>query len=131
MPTEFEAAREALVAELADAASRRLAELGCANVRVYTAGEELGWSEQAPYDAIIVTAGAPIVPSSLVDQLAMGGRLVVPVGGRRLQQLVRATNSERGLTIEKLGECRFVPLIAPEGGWPDEGISENGAQPFR
>jgi len=117
------------VPSLTESAARLLGELGYANVHVHQAGETLGWPEEAPYDAIIVTAGAPSVPSSLVDQLGMGGRMVVPVGGRRLQELVRATRSERGVTIEKLGECRFVPLIAAREGWPEWEASENGVRP--
>lgn len=117
------------IPELAQAASQRLQEQGYNSVRVLTAGERLGWPEEAPYDAITVTAGAPTVPSSLVDQLAMGGRLVVPVGGRRLQELVKASRSERGVTMRRLGECRFVPLIAPSEGWAERETSENGVKP--
>jgi protein-L-isoaspartate(D-aspartate) O-methyltransferase len=117
------------IPELAEVAAKRLRELGYGNVRVVVAGNALGWPQEAPYDAIIVTAGAREVPASLVDQLAPGGRLVVPVGGRRLQQLVRAEKTERGLTLERLGECRFVPLIAPEEGWPEWEVSTNGVAP--
>ena len=117
------------IPELAGEAARRLQMLGYVNVRVHVAGEALGWPDEAPYDAITVTAGAPDVPSSLVDQLAMDGRMVVPVGGRRLQQLVRVTKSDRGVTMERLGECRFVPLIAPKEGWPEWEASDNGARP--
>jgi protein-L-isoaspartate(D-aspartate) O-methyltransferase len=117
------------IPKLAEAAAQRLEQLGYANVRVFVADEALGRPQEAPYDAITVTAGAPDVPSSLVDQLAMGGRLVVPVGGRRTQQLVRATKSERGLTMERLGECRFVPLIAPKEGWPEWEASEDEGEP--
>ena len=116
------------VPELAESARRRLAGLGYANVRVHVAGEALGWPSDAPYDAISVTAGAPAIPRSLVDQLAMGGRMVVPVGGRRVQQLVRAAKSDRGVTVERLGECRFVPLIAAVDGWPERVDSHNGAR---
>ncbi len=116
------------VPELAESARRRLAELGYANVRVHVAGKALGWASDAPYDAISVTAGAPAVPRSLIDQLAMGGRMVVPVGGRRVQQLVLAAKSDRGVTVERLGECRFVPLIAAEDGWPERADSHNGAR---
>lgn len=115
--------------DLAQAASRRLEEVGASNVRVHESGETLGRPEDAPYDAIIVTAGAPRVPRSLLDQLAMGGRLVVPVGDRKVQQLVRATKSDRGVSLEKLGECRFVPLIAKREGWPEREGSANGMQP--
>ncbi|MEX0786809.1 MAG: protein-L-isoaspartate(D-aspartate) O-methyltransferase [Dehalococcoidia bacterium] len=117
------------IPELANEASECLRELGFANVRVHVAGDELGWPGDAPYDAIIVTAGAPGVPSVLVDQLAMNGRMVVPVGDRRIQELVRASKSDRGVTIERLGECRFVPLIAEEGGWPAREAWENGVRP--
>ncbi len=117
------------IPELANTAERRLAELGYDNVRVLTTSDGLGWPQEAPYDAISVAAGAPAVPSSLVDQLAMGGRMVVPVGDRRLQELVRVSKSERGVTMERLGECRFVPLIAPAEGWPQWDTPGNGAQP--
>ena len=114
------------VPELAEWAARRLELLGYTQVRVFVAGGALGWPPEAPYDAIVVAAGAPDVPSSLVDQLALGGRMVAPVGGRRLQQLVRATKSERGITVERLGECRFVPLISPNEGWPEWEDGEDG-----
>lgn len=117
------------VPELTKVAAKRLAELGYANVRVHLAHEALGWAEEAPYDAIVVAAGAPEPPPSLVDQLAMNGRLVVPAGSRRVQQLVRVTKSDYGVTLEKLGECRFVPLIAPGEGWPEYEASTNGANP--
>ena len=115
--------------DLTQSAARRLEELGYANVRVLQAGEELGLAEEAPFDGIIVTAGAPNVPRSLIDQLGEGGRLVVPVGDRKLQQLVRATKSPSGVSLEKLGECRFVPLIAERGGWPEHDRSTNGIRP--
>ena len=117
------------VPELTAAAARRLAELGYHNVRVLLARATLGWPEEAPYDAIIVAAGAPEVPASLVDQLALGGRMAVPVGGRRIQQLVRVSKSERGTTMERLGECRFVPLIATKEGWSEWEGREDGATP--
>ena len=116
------------IPELARTAALRLAELGYQNVRVFTAKEALGWPEEGPYDAITVAAGAPAVPSSLVDQLAMGGRMVVPVGDRRLQDLVRVTKSDRGVTMERLGECKFVPLIASAEGW-SQGATQNGESP--
>ncbi len=117
------------ISELAESAARRLEAFGYTNVRVYLAGDELGWPEGAPYDAITVTAGAPEVPQPLVDQLAMNGRMVIPVGSRQLQHLVRVTKSDRGVTLERLGECRFVPLISQRGGWPEWQLRENGARP--
>ncbi len=116
------------VPQFVESARRRLADLGYSNVRVEIAEGGLGRPEDGPYDAISVTAGAPQVPQQLVDQLAMNGRMVIPVGGRRVQQLVRATKSDRGLTAERLGECRFVPLIADDGGWPEHMDSHNGAR---
>jgi protein-L-isoaspartate(D-aspartate) O-methyltransferase len=117
--------------ELASTAARRLEALGYRNVRVHVVDETLGWPEEAPYDAIIVTAGAPDVPQSLIDQLAMNGRMVIPVGGRRVQQLVRVTKTDAGVRLERLGECRFVPLIGGKEGWPEWEVSENGAKPAR
>jgi len=104
------------VPELARQAGRTLAELGYDNVEVHVAGETLGWPEGAPYDAIIVTAGAPRVPHELVEQMRIGGRMAVPVGGRDLQELVQVVRSPEGPVIINLGPCRFVPLVGP-GAW--------------
>ena len=104
------------VPELARQAKRALAELGYANVEVHVAGETLGWPDGAPYDAIVVTAGAPRVPHELLEQMRIGGRMVVPVGGRDLQELVRVVRSPEGPVIISLGPCRFVPLVGP-GAW--------------
>jgi protein-L-isoaspartate(D-aspartate) O-methyltransferase len=120
-----------LIPELAESARRRLNDLGYSNVDVHVAGREVGWPAEAPYDAIVVAAGAPRVPQSLIDQLAMGGRLVVPVGARTSQMLVRAAKSARGITLERLGECRFVPLIAEGEGWPRWEQSGNGRRAVR
>lgn len=118
-----ELAREVITVErfpsLAEQARARLAELGYRNVRVESAGPVLGRPEDAPYDAIIVTAGAPDVPSMLVEQLAPGGRLVIPIGSRTEQHLIRVTpRPGREPEREYLGPCRFVPLIGP-GAWPE------------
>jgi len=78
----------------------------------------VGWSEHAPYDAIIVTAGAPELPKPLLDQLSLGGRLVIPVGDEKSQLLVRVRRAESGLEEEQLGECRFVKLWG-KYGWRD------------
>lgn len=74
-----------------------------------------GWEEEAPFDAIIVTAGAPEVPESLVAQLALGGRMVVPVGNQHTQELIRITRDEHGIHRNSLGGCRFVKLVGEEG----------------
>jgi protein-L-isoaspartate(D-aspartate) O-methyltransferase len=106
------------VPELADSASRRLEELGYRNVEVHTATDSLGWPDQAPYDGIVVTAASPEVPRKLLDQLALSGRMVIPVGSLDLQELVRIVKTPQGAQRHNLGPCRFVPLLGPSG-WPD------------
>jgi protein-L-isoaspartate(D-aspartate) O-methyltransferase len=96
---------------LADAARVRLATLGYNNVRIETGDGSQGWTPDAPYDAILVTAGAPNVPPPLVEQLAEGGRLVIPVGPAKQQELLRITKREGRTTRESLFACRFVPLL--------------------
>jgi protein-L-isoaspartate(D-aspartate) O-methyltransferase len=107
--------------ELAQLAARRLEELGLKNVSVRHGDGTLGWHEHAPYDAIVVAAGGPAVPQALREQLASGGRLVMPVGeGRELQKLVRVTRQPDGsFAREELGDVRFVPLIGAQG-WAEE-----------
>lgn len=75
-----------------------------------------GWKEEAPFDAIMVTAGAPEIPETLVNQLAMGGRMVVPVGGHHAQELIQITRDVDGIHQRNLGGCRFVKLVG-EHGW--------------
>ena len=75
-----------------------------------------GWEEESPFDAIIVTAGAPRVPETLIPQLAVGGRLVVPVGDSHSQELIKIYKEEKGIHRTNLGGCRFVKLIG-EHGW--------------
>ena len=104
------------IPELAESAKQVLDKLGYSNIEVRVAGKTLGWPEEAPYDAIIVSAGAPRVPQVLLDQLALNGRLVIPVGSRWQQELLRVTKLRKGNNIENLGGCYFVPLIG-EGAW--------------
>ncbi|PZC46649.1 MAG: protein-L-isoaspartate(D-aspartate) O-methyltransferase [Chloroflexi bacterium] len=105
---------------LAQEARRRLGDLGLTNADVREAGEVLGFPEKAPYDAIIVTAGAPPkIPQSLLGQLGFGGRMVIPVGGRYEQDLLKVQRTLEGYSTRSLGPCRFVPLIGDEG-WEDE-----------
>jgi protein-L-isoaspartate(D-aspartate) O-methyltransferase len=108
--------------QLAKLASRRLADSGYSKVKVMHGDGTLGWAEHAPYDVILVTAGGPQVPKPLLEQLAIGGRLIIPVGETaRLQHLVRVTRtSQDQFDDEDLGEVRFVPLIGAEG-W-DAGV---------
>lgn len=100
-------------AALAEDAARRLRELGCDNVNVRHGDGSEGWSEHAPYDAIVVAAASPHVPGALREQLHAGGRLVIPVGGRwSIQRLIRERRAESGeFTREELGAVRFVPLV--------------------
>lgn len=77
-----------------------------------------GWKDEGPYDAIIVTAGAPEIPKALLEQLAIGGRLVIPVGDEHSQDLLRIVRDEKGFQKASLGRCRFVKLIG-ENGWDE------------
>jgi protein-L-isoaspartate(D-aspartate) O-methyltransferase len=103
--------------ELADKAAAALAELGYDNVHVLHGDGTRGWPQQAPYDAIVVAAGAPQVPESLKEQLKIGGRLVIPVGAdQRTQELVRVVRvSKDKYRSEDIADVRFVPLIGEEG----------------
>lgn len=93
-----------------------LRDTGCENVHVRVGDGTLGWPEESPFDAILVTAAAPAAPPSLEEQLrADGGCMVIPVGSRRIQQLVRIRRTPTGTTTERLMECAFVPLMGAEG----------------
>ena len=96
-------------------ARRVLAQLGCSNIRFKTLDGTLGWEEYAPYDAIMVTAGAPKVPKPLKDQLSEGGRLVIPVGNRFSQDLIKVTRKKGSFIQKNLGGCRFVDLVGVHG----------------
>jgi protein-L-isoaspartate(D-aspartate) O-methyltransferase len=107
------------IEELARTAADRLARLGFHNVHVHHADGSLGWPAGAPYEAICVAAGAPALPPSLLDQLAIGGRLVLPRGGADHQRLVRIVRRDvQTFAEEDLGDVRFVPLVGAEG-WPE------------
>jgi len=99
---------------LAETAKRVLDSLGYTNIAVHIAEETLGWEDEAPYDAIIATAGVPMVPTDLLAQLAIGGRLVVPVGSRYTQELCKITRRKKRNKVQNLGGCRFVPLIGKD-----------------
>ncbi|MBW1880671.1 MAG: protein-L-isoaspartate(D-aspartate) O-methyltransferase [Deltaproteobacteria bacterium] len=105
---------------LADRAQETLATLGYRNVKVRHGDGSLGWPEVAPFQAIVVAAAAPEVPAPLRDQLAVGGRLVVPVGDRSTQRCLRVTRlSEEKYAEDDLGGVRFVPLVG-DAGWPED-----------
>ncbi|WP_231908727.1 protein-L-isoaspartate(D-aspartate) O-methyltransferase [Candidatus Nitrospira inopinata] len=104
-----------LLEPLARQAERTLAELGYTNVRVRVGDGHEGWPEEAPFDAIIVTAAPETVPQPLLDQLAIGGQLIIPVG-KDLQRLELYRRTENGYERETLTLVRFVPLVRPRGG---------------
>ncbi|KIH77402.1 protein-L-isoaspartate(D-aspartate) O-methyltransferase [Geoalkalibacter ferrihydriticus] len=109
------------IPELARRARRILDQIGCTNVNVKVTDGTFGWEEQQPFDGIIVTAGAPSIPRSYLDQLGPGGRLVIPVGSLGSQVLMRVTKSGEGrFEEERLLDCRFVPLIGGNG-WQNDG----------
>lgn len=97
--------------ELSAAAARRLADLGYRNVELHVGDGSLGWSAGAPYDRIIVTAAAEHCPAALLEQLALGGSIVIPLGDRDGQVLTLLEKTPRGLAATELTECRFVPLV--------------------
>ncbi len=104
---------------LAIRARTLLYDLGYFNVEIKIFDGTFGWAEESPFDAILVTAGSPDIPQPLVDQLAVGGRLVIPVGDVFVQELFRVTKTETGVKKEDLGGCRFVKLIG-KYGWKTE-----------
>lgn len=107
------------VRELFIKARKLLDQLGYHNVIAKCSDGTLGWPDESPFDAIIVTAGAPEVPDKLVQQLTISGRMVIPVGDRFSQTLLRIRRKEDGIQDTSLGGCRFVKLIG-EHGWREE-----------
>jgi len=107
------------LAPLAETARKVLDSLGYTNIVVHSAKDTLGWPDEAPYDAIMVTAGAPRVSADLLAQLAIDGRLVIPVGSRYVQELYRITKRRRKNIVENLGGCCFVSLIGKDA-WEEE-----------
>ncbi|MBW3542168.1 MAG: protein-L-isoaspartate(D-aspartate) O-methyltransferase [Planctomycetes bacterium] len=105
--------------ELADEARRVLEDVGCHNVEYAVGDGTLGWPTRAPYEGIIVTAAAPAIPQPLYEQLAEGGRLVIPVGDSYAQTLLRVEKTDAGRVVHEICGCRFVKLIG-EAGWPSE-----------
>ncbi|HOP36117.1 MAG TPA: protein-L-isoaspartate(D-aspartate) O-methyltransferase [Syntrophales bacterium] len=112
------------IAKMADRARRILGALRYSNVLIKVGDGTYGWKDEAPFDGIIVTAGAPKVPETLVAQLAVGGRLVIPVGDRFTQTLfrvVRRSEEPGDVVKEDLGGCRFVDLIG-DHGWKNNSL---------
>jgi len=96
-----------------------LLDLGYNNIEIKFSDGTQGWAAESPFDAIMVTAGSPDIPQPLLDQLAIGGRLVIPVGDESVQDLIRVTKTEEGIRREDFGGCRFVKLIGKHG-WNEE-----------
>jgi protein-L-isoaspartate(D-aspartate) O-methyltransferase len=107
------------IRSLAIRARKLVYELGYFNVEIKIFDGTFGWMEESPFDAIMVTAGSPNIPQSMIDQLEMGGRLVIPVGDAYAQDLLRVTKIKGGIKKEDLGGCRFVKLIG-KYGWEGE-----------
>ena len=104
------------ITDIASTAKARLMSLGYRNISYRTADGTNGWEVYAPFDAILVAAGGPIVPEPLVKQLEIGGRMVIPIGkDQKTQTLVRVTRTEKGFATEDCGPCAFVPLIGQHG----------------
>jgi protein-L-isoaspartate(D-aspartate) O-methyltransferase len=103
---------------LAEAAERRLRDLGYNNVHIFTGDGTAGLPAYAPFDGIVVSAASPWVPRPLREQLGEGGRLVIPVGGRNEQLLLRLTRTDHQVRAERLGDVRFVPLIGAHAWEP-------------
>ncbi len=113
---------------LLDGARRVLDSLGYDKVELHLSNGSLGWPKGAPYDRILVTAASPEVPTPLLDQLAPGGRLVIPVGIPTQQDLLLVTNDPDGVRSRKLGPVRFVPLVGRAGWQPGEDWSSAKGQ---
>ena len=102
-------------AELVDPVAKRLVSLGISNVTLLVGDGSLGWPQAAPYDRILVTAGAPTIPDPLLHQLLPNGILVIPVGRADLQELQVVQKGEDAIYVQALGRCMFVPLVGEEG----------------
>ncbi len=108
-----------IVPELERQARDRLASLGYANLEVALSSGELGCPEKAPFDAIVVSAGAPKLPQSLIAQLTVGGRMAIPIGNLDGQNLMKVDRTGEGYNVRVLGACRFVPLVGNEAWDPN------------
>jgi len=108
------------IASLAERASQKFKSLSYTNINVKTGDGTLGWPEASPFDRIIITAASPKIPEPLIGQLAIDGILIIPVGSRFSQQLLRVKKTKDGLTEEYHTPCVFVPLIGEYGWKKDE-----------
>jgi len=101
--------------DLVKKAKKAMKQLNITTVRFKVSDGSLGWKEEAPFHGIIVTAGAPSVPDDLIDQLAIGGRLVIPVGGRDTQRLTVVEKGKKVIEKREICQCTFVPLVGKQG----------------
>jgi protein-L-isoaspartate(D-aspartate) O-methyltransferase len=106
------------IPQLAQQAQKTLCSIGCTAVKIHTGDGTLGWQQEAPFDAVIVTSAAPEIPETLKEQLAEGGRMVIPVGDRHLQTLYRIVRKPDTFAVSRHSNCMFVPLIG-KLGWED------------
>ena len=105
------------IRSLLEKARKIFEQIQCRNVITQLSDGSYGWKDEAPFDAIMVTAGSPSLPGPLMEQLKVGGTMVIPIGGRNVQRLVRVRRSARGFLEENLMECSFVALVG-DHGWP-------------
>jgi protein-L-isoaspartate(D-aspartate) O-methyltransferase len=110
------------IRELGVRARETLERLRISNVAILIGDGTIGWSRYAPYDAILVAAGGPEIPEPLLSQLAMGGRMLIPVGGLEAQRLMLVKRTEEGMQYEEVLDCTFVPLLG-RFGWDDQRTS--------
>jgi protein-L-isoaspartate(D-aspartate) O-methyltransferase len=103
------------IRELSQRARAVIDQLRISNIALLVGDGTIGWSRYAPYDAILVAAGAPSVPQALIDQLAPGGRMLIPIGTLDEQQLTMVRKTETGITTEEVARCIFVPLLGKYG----------------
>lgn len=104
------------IRELSQRARTAIDALRLSNVALLVGDGTIGWSRYAPYDAILVAAGSPIIPPALIEQLAPGGRMLIPIGGRDTQQLTLVTKTEQEIETSEVTGCVFVPLLG-RFGW--------------
>ena len=104
------------IRSLLERARKNFDQVQCRNVMTRLFDGSYGWKEEGPFDAILVTAGAPSLPPPLMDQLKIGGTLVIPIGNKNSQKLLRVRRNKRGFSEEELRDCSFVALIG-EHGW--------------
>jgi protein-L-isoaspartate(D-aspartate) O-methyltransferase len=103
------------ISSLAENAKTLLGSLGYSDIKIKVEDGTLGWSEEAPFNAIIVTSGSPSVPETLMSQLSDGGRMIIPVGSRNHQRIIRIIRSGDNYSKEEMLSCIFVPLIGKYG----------------